>query len=58
MYLPSLFLLLIPLILKLMGKNKEMGIIATLKNRLSKEFFTCFMGSTRTILDLDILRKK
>jgi len=74
-------LLLVPLISRLIGKNKKVGIITASKNRLtkefltpvgidnsipyiiaglepSKEFYACFMDGTRTILDVDILRKE
>lgn len=74
-------LLLVPLISRLIGKNKKVGIITASKERLtkefltpvgiddtipyivtglepSKEFYSCFMGGTRTTLDVDVLRKE
>lgn len=72
-------LMLVPLISRMIGKNKKVGIITASKERLtqdfltpvgiddsipyvvaglepSKEFYACFMGGTRTILDVDVLR--
>jgi Asp/Glu/hydantoin racemase len=74
-------LLLVPLLSRMIGKMKSVGIITASKDRLtkeflepvgindqlnyhvaglepSKEFYACFMGGTRTVLDLDILRQE
>ena len=74
-------LLLVPLICRLVGKHKKVGILTASKKRLTKEFlepvgidettayvvagleastefYACFMGGTRTILDVDLLRKQ
>ena len=74
-------LMLVPLISKMIGKNKKVGIITASKERLtkkfltpvgiddsipyivaglepSKEFYACFMGGTRTVLDVDVLKNE
>jgi len=74
-------LLLVPLIARMIGKRKKVGILTASKKRLSREFlepvgidettpyvvegleasnefYACFMGGTRTILDVDLLRKQ
>jgi Asp/Glu/hydantoin racemase len=74
-------LLLVPLLSRMIGKIKSVGIITASKDRLtkeflepvgindqinyriaglepSKEFYACFMGGTRTVLDLDVLREE
>jgi Asp/Glu/hydantoin racemase len=74
-------LLLVPLLSRMIGKMKSVGIITASKDRLtkeflepvgindqinyriaglepSKEFYACFMGGTRTVLDLDVLREE
>lgn len=74
-------LLLVPLISRLIGKHRQVGIITASKERLttdflepvgiddsipyavaglepSKEFYACFMGGTRTELDVDVLRQE
>ena len=74
-------LLLVPLISRLIGKQRNVGILTASKKRLTKEFlepvgidettayvvegleastefYACFMGGTRTILDVDLLRKQ
>lgn len=74
-------LLLAPLISRLIGKHRKVGILTASKERLtkdfllpvgiddsipyivsglepSKEFYACFMGGTRTILDIDVLREE
>jgi Asp/Glu/hydantoin racemase len=72
-------LLLVPLVSRLIGKRRKVGIVTASKSRLtgeflepvgvtdaipylvegleaSSEFYACFMGGTRTILDVDLLR--
>jgi len=74
-------LLLVPLLSRMIGKMKSVGIITASKDLLtkdflepvgindkirykiaglepSKEFYACFMGGTRTVLDIDVLRKE
>lgn len=74
-------LLLVPLLSRMIGKMKSVGIITASKDRLtkeflepvgindqlnyriaglepSKEFYACFMGGTRTVLDIDVLRQE
>jgi Asp/Glu/hydantoin racemase len=74
-------LLLVPLISRLIGKRKKVGIITASKTRLTKEFlepvgindsipylvegleastefYACFMGGTRTTLDVDLFREE
>jgi hypothetical protein len=72
-------LLLVPLLSRLIGRRRKVGIITASKTRLTKEFlepvgvdesipylvegleastefYACFMGGTRTTLDVDLLR--
>ena len=72
-------LLLVPLISRLIGPHRRVGILTASRERLtpdflepagvtadtphvigglepSKEFYACFMGGTRTTLDVDVLR--
>lgn len=72
-------LLLVPLIARMIGKRKKVGILTASKKRLTREFlepvgiddtipyvvegleastefYACFMGGTRTVLDVDLLR--
>ncbi len=74
-------LLLVPLISRMIGKRRRVGIITASKTRLtqeflepagiddtipylvegleaSTEFYACFMGGTRTTLDVDLLRRE
>jgi Asp/Glu/hydantoin racemase len=74
-------LLLVPLISRLIGSHRKVGILTASKERLtkeflepvgiddsipyivaglepSKEFYACFMGGTRTVLDVEELRKE
>lgn len=74
-------LLLVPLISRLIGKRRKVGILTASKTRLtqefldpagiddtipylvegleaSTEFYACFMGGSRTILDVDLLRRE
>ncbi len=74
-------LLLVPLISRLIGKKRKVGIFTASKTRLtqeflepagidgtipylvegleaSTEFYACFMGGTRTTLDVDLLRRE
>jgi hypothetical protein len=74
-------LLLVPLISRMIGKNRKVGILTASKKRLtqeflepagiddtipyvvegletSTEFYACFMGGTRTTLDVDLLGKQ
>ncbi len=74
-------LLLVPLISRLIGSHRKVGILTASKERLtkeflepvgiddtvpyivaglepSKEFYACFMGGTRTVLDVEVLRKE
>jgi hypothetical protein len=74
-------LLLVPLITRLIGRRKKVGILTASKKRLTKEFLipvgiddsipyvvegleasteynACFLGGTRTILDVDLLGKQ
>jgi hypothetical protein len=73
-------LLLVPLISRLIGRKRKVGIITASKKRLTREFlepvgiddsipyvvegleastefYACFMGGTRTLLDVDLLRR-
>lgn len=74
-------LLLVPLISRLIGRRKKVGIITASKTRLTREFlepvgitdsipyivegleastefYACFMGGTRTTLDVELLRQE
>lgn len=74
-------LLLVPLISRMIGKRRKVGILTASKTRLtqeflepagiddtipylvegleaSTEFYACFMGGTRTTLDVDLLRRE
>jgi hypothetical protein len=74
-------LLLVPLISRMIGRRKKVGILTASKKRLTREFlepvgitesipyvvegleastefYGCFMGGTRTLLDVDLLRKQ
>jgi hypothetical protein len=74
-------LLLVPLLSRMIGRRKKVGILTASKKRLTREFlepvgitesipyvvegleastefYGCFMGGTRTLLDVDLLRKQ
>jgi hypothetical protein len=74
-------LLLVPLISRMIGRRKKVGILTASRKRLTRdflepvgitdsipcvvegleastEFYGCFMGGTRTLLDVDLLRKQ
>jgi hypothetical protein len=74
-------LLLVPLISRMIGRRRKVGILSASKKRLTREFlepvgvddsvpyvvegleastefYACFMGGTRTLLDVDLLREQ
>ena len=74
-------LLLVPLISRMIGRTRKVGILTASKKRLTREFlepvgiddsipyvieglepstefYACFMGGTRTLLDIDLLREQ